>query len=153
MDSKKNKAAAIAEPETAKSRLPTLPKRAGPFSKLASLDPQSFANPPSLVEQAKVDPQATAPESAPSGDKAVVPEDHAAPPAPVEAAAAPARAPTRAARPPKPMKAERTGETMVLQTSVPFEVALAFKALCARSRSSVREELAKMVQEAVDRTR
>ncbi|AVA23819.1 hypothetical protein [Rhizobium sp. NXC24] len=153
MPDERNKGAAAKQPEATKSKLPTLPKRSSPFSKLADLDPLSFASPPSLAEQAKVDPQTAASESAPDGEKVDVSEDLASP-APIRAEAVPAvRAAARATRPGKPAMTETPGEVMVLQTSVPFEIALAFKALCARSRSSVREELAKLVQAAVDRAR
>ena len=153
MPAESNKVPAAKEPEATKSKLPTLPKRSSPFSKLADLDPLSFASPPSLVEQAKVDPQTATSESAPDGEKVDVSKDLASP-APIKAEAVPAvRAAARATRPTKSVVTETTGEVMVLQTSVTFELALAFKALCARSRSSVREELAKLVQAAVDRAR
>ncbi len=144
MQQETNKAENTDELDAAKSTLPTLPKRNNsPFAKLASLDMKSVAAPPSLAEQAKVDPQA------PAGGDEHAAEGQGTAPAP----AAPKAAPAKTVRAAKAAKPEVSGETMVLQTSVPLELALAFKLHCGRLRSSVREELAKMVQAAVDKAK
>lgn len=155
MDNETNKVVVADEPESARSKLPALPKKGNsPFSKLASLDPKAFATPPNLAEQAKADPQTAAPETQAEEGRAVEPpkpDTASVQPEASKAAVTPARAPSRPAKPAKSVKPKITGEMMVLQTSVPLELAIAFKTICARSRSSVREELEKMVQARVDK--
>lgn len=152
METDATKSVTTEEPDAAKSKLPTLPKRGSPFAKLANLNPSSFASPPSLVEQAKADPQTPAPESAERGEgtsDAPISPPMSAPTPQVDVK--PTTVPARQTRASKAAKPDLSGETMVLQTSVPLELALQFKMICARSRSSVREELGKMVQAFVNK--
>ena len=124
------------------SRLPSLPKKrnSGPFQRLEELT--EVGDPPQdLRLQAQRDPR-----SLDTGGMTIDPAKNAsadiAPP--TDAAHLPEQptAPTSSAPVEKP-------EHMVLQTTVPIEKAQAFKMHCIRNRTTVREELRRLVDQVV----
>lgn len=127
---------------TAGSRLPLLPKKrsSNPFHRLEEL--ATVGDPPQdLRLQAQRDPRST---------------DIGEPPvAPSAAAGADAPLPMEAPRRPEQEAASSSKtvvekpEHMVLQTTVPIDKAQAFKMHCIRNRTTVREELRRLVDQVV----
>ena len=121
------------DPKAAGSKgLPSLPKkRPGPFDRLAAL--ADSADPPAdLREQAERDPVTR--EVAPSPVVGTVPV---------------ARAGKRRGRPASPPE----GEQIFLQTTLALPVFQAFKMHCIEHRTTVREELRRLVEEMLARKR
>lgn len=124
------------------SRLPSLPKKrsSGPFQRLEELT--EIGDPPQdLRLQAQRDPR-----SLDAGGMIIDPAKNAssdtAPPTDV------AHHPERPMAPISSAPVEKP-EHMVLQTTVPIDKAQAFKMHCIRNRTTVREELRRLVDQVV----
>ncbi len=127
---------------TAGSRLPLLPKKksSGPFHRLEEL--AAVGDPPQdLRLQAQRDPR-----SIDIGEPSIAPSGNAGADTPP---------PTEAPRRPEQESASTSTtavekpEHMVLQTTVPIDKAQAFKMHCIRNRTTVREELRRLVDRVV----
>lgn len=128
-------------PSAASNRLPSLPKKRtpGPFHRLEELS--AIVDPPQdLRLQARRDPS--------SGGTGGMSNDH---PIPVSMAAPPAAVPDRRDGLSDPALSDtiQKPEHMVLQTTVPIDKAQAFKMHCIRNRTTVREELRRLVDQVV----
>lgn len=124
---------------TGSKGLPALPKKRGPFDKLATL--AHMPEPPAdLREQAARDPGAakeidvapTSRDQAPSGEKAP-----------------PADGGKLRGRPANPIE----GEQIFLQTTLALPTFQAFKMHCIERRTTVRKELRRLVEEMLERKR
>lgn len=133
-----------ADPKASGSKgLPTLPKKRqpGPFDKLASLA-EMAEPPPDLREQAERDPAAP---------KDAIRAQPTEPRGPADTVAI-GTGGKRRGRPAKPVE----GEQIFLQTTLPLPTFQAFKMHCIDRRTTVREELRRLVEEMLarkDRTR
>lgn len=127
---------------TAGSRLPSLPKKrsSGPFQRLEELT--EISDPPQdLRLQAQRDPR-----SLDAGGITIDPaENVSADTTPSSDAAHP---PERQTAPPSSDPVQKP-EHMVLQTTVPIDKAQAFKMHCIRNRTTVREELRRLVDQVI----